>query len=95
MTPTRLLVGQIIAVFAVAIAGVWFATQWVAAALAFQPRLGVPWFTLFSYPVYQPWRLFEWWYDYDAYAPSLFNHAGMIAAGGSFAGIAVAVIGSL
>jgi len=95
VTPTRLLVGQIVAVFAVAIAGVWFATQWAAAALAFQPRLGMPWFLLFSYPIYQPWRLFEWWYDYDAYAPSLFNHAGMIAAGGGIASIVVAVMGSL
>ena len=57
--------------------------------------VGQPWFVIFSYPVYVPWRLFEWWYAFDAYAPSLFNHAGMIAASSGFAGIGVAVAGSL
>ena len=28
-------------------------------------------------PVYQPWKLFEWWYAYEAYAPQIFNRAGM------------------
>jgi type IV secretion system protein VirD4 len=95
VTPTKILFGQIAAVLAVMVGGVWFATQWAAAALAFQPRLGAPWFVLLSYPVYHPWRLFEWWYAYDAYAPSLFNHAGMIAAGSGLAGIAVAMFGSV
>lgn len=95
MTPTKLLVGQIIFVFAIVILGVWFATQWTAAELGYQWRLGPPWFVIFSYPVYCPWRLFEWWYAFDAYAPSLFNHAGMIAASSGLAGIGVAVAGSL
>lgn len=95
VTPTKILVGQIVVVFAVVIGGVWLATQWAAAALGFQPRLGQPWFLLLSYPVYRPWSLFEWWYNYDGYAPSLFNRAGMIAAGGGVAGVAVAMIGSL
>ena len=95
MSPTKILFGQIAAVFAVMIGGVWFATQWAASALSYQPRLGTPWFTLLSYPIYHPWRLFEWWYDYDAYAPSLFNHAGMIAAVSGIAGIVVAMAGSL
>jgi type IV secretion system protein VirD4 len=62
MTPTRLLVGQIAVVFAIVIGGLWFATQWAASELAYQPRLGEPWFELLSLPVYHPWRLFEWWY---------------------------------
>lgn len=95
MTPTKFLVGQIAIVFAVVILGVWFATEWCAWHLGFQPRLGLPWFTSLGWPIYLPWRLFEWWYAYEAYAPSLFNHAGAIAAGSGFAGIAVAVIGSL
>jgi type IV secretion system protein VirD4 len=95
MTPTKFLVGQIAIVFAVVIFGVWFATEWCAWHLGFQPRLGLPWFTLLGWPIYLPWRLFEWWYAYEAYAPSLFNHAGTIAAGSGFAGIGVAVIGSL
>src|SRR3546814_5105749 len=47
-------------------------TQWTAAHLGYQLRLGTPWFDLFGMPFYHPWRLFEWWYWYDAYAPRLF-----------------------
>ena len=95
MTPTKFLVGQIFAVFAVAVGGVWFATEWLAWHLGFQPRLGAPWFTVLSLPFYLPWRLFEWWYAYDAYAHDLFNRAGAIAATSGFAGCGVAVVGSL
>ncbi len=95
MSPTKLLLGQIAIVFAVVIGGVWFATQWTAAELGYQWRLGLPWFWLWSFPVYHPWRLFAWWYDYDAYAPKLFNEAGIMAASSGIAGIVVAVIGSL
>jgi type IV secretion system protein VirD4 len=95
MTPTKLLIGQILIVFAIVIAGVWFATEWCADQLGFQARLGAPWFELIGIPFYYPWRLFEWWYAYDAYAPQLFNEAGGIAASSGFMGCAVAVIGSL
>ena len=95
MTPTKFLIGQIAIVFAVVILGVWFATQWIAWHLGYQPRLGPAWFVALSVPIYYPWRLFEWWYAYDAYAPALFNRAGMIAASSGFAGIGVAIIGSL
>jgi type IV secretion system protein VirD4 len=95
MTPTKLLVGQILIVFAIVILGVWFATEWCAEQLDFQPRLGAPWFELIGLPVYYPWRLFEWWYSYDAYAPWLFDDAGGIAASSGILGCAVAIIGSL
>ena len=95
MTPTKFLVGQIAIVFVVVIGGMWVATQWAAWHLGYQPRLGPDWFTVLSVPVYRPWRLFEWWYAYDAYAPALFNRAGIIAASSGFAGIAVAIVGSL
>jgi type IV secretion system protein VirD4 len=95
VTPTKFLIGQIFVVFAVAIGGVWFATEWLAWYLAFQPRLGAPWFTLLSFPFYLPWRLFEWWYAYDAYAHDLFSTAGAIAASSGFLGCAAAIIGSL
>src|SRR5208282_5032467 len=95
MTPTKFLLGQILIVFAVVICGLWVATEWAAAELAYQPRLGLPWFAVFSWQVYHPWRLFEWWYAYDAYAPAIFNKAGVIAASSGFTGIGVAVIGSL
>ena len=46
MTPTKLLIGQILIVFAIVILGVWAATQWAAAMLGYQPELGAPWFRL-------------------------------------------------
>jgi type IV secretion system protein VirD4 len=95
VTPTKFLLGQIIVVFAVAIGGLWFATEWAAWHLGYQPRLGLPWFVLYSQPIYHPWCLFGWWYAYDAYAPRLFNEAGAIAATSGFVGCAVAIIGSL
>ena len=79
MTPTKLLIGQIVLVFAIVIGAVWIATQWAAGQLGYQPRLGPPGSSLAAYPVYHPWRLFEWWYVYEAYAPRVFNRAGAIA----------------
>jgi len=95
MTPTKLLIGQILIVFAIVIGAVWGATQWAAGELRYQPRLGPAWFELIGYPVYLPWRLFEWWYAYEAYAPAVFNRAGIIAASGGLVGVAVAIAGSL
>src|SRR3546814_9902273 len=63
--------------------------------LGYQAGLGEPWFELLRWPVYHPWRLFEWWYAYEAYAPDLFRRAGMFAAASGLAGTVVAVIGSL
>ena len=95
MTPTKLLIGQILIVFAIVIAGVWAATQWAAAMLAYQPQLGLPWFNLFHTPVYRPWAIFGWWYSYDAYAPHVFDKAGMLAGASGFVGCAAAIFGSL
>lgn len=95
MTPTKLLLGQIAIVFAIVIGAVWSATQWAAHALENQPRLGPSWFEVAGYRVYLPWRLFEWWYAYEAYAPDVFAAAGIIAASGGLAGVAVAIAGSL
>jgi type IV secretion system protein VirD4 len=89
---TGVLTGQIVLVFAIAALGVSIATQWTAAALGYQLRLGAPWFLVFSTPVYYPWRLFQWWYFYNAYAPEIFLRGGAIAAcsGVASAGAAVA-----
>jgi type IV secretion system protein VirD4 len=95
LTPTKFLVGQVAIVFAVAIGGLWFATEWAAWHLGFQARLGAPWFEVFGFPIYPVWALFVWWYAYDAYAPHIFNQAGTIAAASGFAGCAVAIVGSL
>ena len=95
MTPTKLLIGQILIVFAIVIGAVWCATQWTAAQFGYQPRLGPDWFSIADYPVYLPWRVFEWWYAYEPYAPVIFNQAGIMAASGGLLGVAVAIGGSL
>ena len=95
MTPTRLLLGQMLIVFAIMIGGVWAATQWLAAMLAHQPELGAAWFHLGGLPVYRPWSLFLWWYRFEAYAPELFDRAGALAATSGFLGCAAAIGGSL
>ena len=95
MTPTKLLIGQIIVVFAIVVAGIWFATQWAAAQLAYQPQLGSAWFILFGLPVYRPWQIFAWWYHFDAYAPHIFDRAGIVAGASGFIGCGAAIFGSL
>ena len=95
MTPTKLLIGQILIVFAIIILGVWAATQWAASMLAYQPRLGSPWLILGGVPVYRPWELFFWWYRFEAYAPGVFDRAGALAASSGFLGCGAAIGGSL
>ncbi len=87
----RILWGQIAAVFLIVLLAVWGATQWTAAALAFQPELGKPWFRLGDYPVYPPPAFFWWWFAFDAYAPPIFYKGALIAASGGFAAIIVAI----
>ena len=36
VTPTKLLIGQILTVFAIMVLGVWSATQWAASMLGYQ-----------------------------------------------------------
>ena len=95
MTPTRLLIGQILIVFGLVIGGVWAATQWAAAMLAYQPELGSPWAIVAGLPIYRPWALFAWWYHYDAYAPVVFDKAGTLAGASGFVGCGAAIAGSL
>src|ERR1017187_8029120 len=95
MTSNNILIGQVLIVFAIIIFGVWGATQWTAAHLGFQPRLGLPWFLFARVPVYYPWRLFEWWYAFEAYAPQVFNRGGLIAASSGIVGAAAAIVGSI
>ena len=91
MSQSRVLVGQIALVFIIIILSIWGATQWAAEKLGHQPRLGSAWFTLADTPVYKPWRLFQWWYAYEPYAPDVFNKAGFMAGCGGIIGALVAV----
>jgi type IV secretion system protein VirD4 len=89
------LILQVLIVLTIIVAGVWYATEWTAAHLGFQPRLGRPWTSVFGFPIYPPWRLFQWWYAYEAYAPRVFNTGGMLAGGAGIAGAAAAIVGSI
>lgn len=95
MTPTKLLLGQMLIVALIVVIGVWFATQWAAASLVYQRELGAPWFKLAGLPVYAPWALFPWWFHFDAYAPDVFDEAGAIAAASGLLGCGAAICGSV
>ncbi|WP_018316685.1 conjugal transfer protein TraG [Bradyrhizobium sp. WSM2793] len=95
MFPAKIYVGQIAVVFGIVVVSTWGATQWTAAALGYQQRLGEPWFLIVGYRVYLPWRLFEWWFAYEAYAPEIFEEGGAIAAGGGIAGALFAIVNSV
>lgn len=91
MNATRILWGQIIAVFTIVLIAIWTATQWTAQALAYQPELGHPWFELAGYPVYYPPAFFWWWFSFDAYAPAIFEKGAYIAASGGLLSVGVAI----
>ena len=95
MTHTKILFGQILICFLIVLAAVWGATQWIAGELGYQAALGHAWFQFGDQPVYKPWRLFQWWYAYEAYAPGLFMKAGFIAASGGLLAAMAAVAGSV
>ncbi len=91
MNGTKVMWGQLAAVFAIALAGVWAATQWTAWRLAFQPELGRPWFELAGWPVYPPPAFFWWWFAFDAYAPRVFLEGAILAVTGGGVAIVVAM----
>mgnify|MGYP007122149507 CR=1 FL=1 len=78
-------------VFLIVLAGIWGATQWTAAALAYQPELGPPWFVTFGWRIYPPPAFFWWWFSFDAYAPSIFLEGAAIAVSGGLVSIVVAI----
>lgn len=91
MTPTIQFVRQI-SIFTATITGsLWVSTQWAAYRLGYHSALGEPWFLVHTFPLYYPWRLFEWWIAYEAHAAHVFHQAGAIAAGGSALGTFIAV----
>lgn len=95
MRPGKILIGQVAIVFTLIVLTNWAATQWTAHQFEYQGALGLPWFLFGDQPIYKPWRLFQWWYAYEAYAPGVFARAGLIAASGGLIGICAAVIGSI
>jgi len=95
MSPQSILIGQIIIVFTTIILTTWYATQWVAFQFDYDAYLGKPWFNLGNHSVYFPWKHFQWWYSFDAYAPHIFAKGGQISTAGGFLGIILAIVGSV
>ena len=87
---SNVLYGQVVTTVSVVLASVWIATQSAASSLGFDQQLGRPWFELRGYPVYQPWRLFGWWFRFGNASPSTFDRAGLIASGGSATAVLLA-----
>ncbi len=92
MSSQAILYGHILSVLATIAGGLWIATQWVAAQFDYDPYLGPAWFSVFETPVYYPWRLFEWWHAFHAYAPEIFRTGGKIVVGATFASIIIAAL---
>jgi type IV secretion system protein VirD4 len=91
MSATKILWGQLLLVSMVVLAFLWAATEWTAWRFAFQPQLGAAWFMIGGWPIYQPLALFIWWFEFDAYAPTIFLQGGGIAASGGIAALAIAI----
>src|SRR3546814_20380644 len=75
--------------------GLGAATQLAASMLGYQAQLGAPWTIAFDTPIYRPWQLFRWWYQYEAYAPEVVDTAGALASASGFLGCASAIAGLL
>jgi type IV secretion system protein VirD4 len=95
MVPGRIYVGQIVVTITIMIIATWIATQWAASALSHQVDLGQVWFIIGGYPVYSPWRIFEWWLIYEAYAPDIFVYSGLLISLGSVFGASFTFVNSL
>ncbi|ATW05291.1 conjugal transfer protein TraG [Sphingorhabdus sp. YGSMI21] len=91
MQVTRILWGQVLAVFVIILIGIWSATQWTASALGYQSELGAPWFMIGDWPIYSPPSFFWWWFSFDAYAPHIFERGAYIAVSGAMIAIVVAI----
>src|ERR1700690_4352221 len=67
------------------------ATEWTAAHLGYQPRLGPAVLSWGHWRLYTPWSIFVWEYQYSAYAPRLLSQAFVICAVGPLVGVVVTV----
>jgi type IV secretion system protein VirD4 len=95
MVPGRIYVGQIVVSIAIVIIATWSTTQWAASALSHQVELGEALLSIGGYLIYPPWRVFEWWLVYEAYAPDVFAWSGVVIASGGIAGALFALVNSI
>ena len=83
------------ALLVLSVGGCWFATQYVASALAYAPALGPPWATLGEERLYAPWQWIVWARLYAPRAPILFRSAGAITTASALAGAGAAALAAL
>ncbi len=95
MTPTKVLFGQVLIVFTIVALSLSLATQWTAASLGYQAQLGHPWTVFHGAPLYRQWLFFVWWFEFDAYAPAVFQRGAYVAASGGALGALAAMAGSV
>ena len=91
MNATKILWVQTLLVLSTVLCFLWTATESTAWQLAFQPRLGHPWFSLFGWPVYQPPAFFWWWFATTPMPTTFFVTGGFIAGAGGVAAFVVAI----
>ena len=95
MTPTKILFGQIAVSCLLLVLMVWVATQWTAAALNYNARLGAPWMIVQGEPLYPPYKFLIWAVQFDAYAPAIFFKGTLIAGSGGLLSCLAAIAGSV
>lgn len=78
MNSSRHQIARLMIIVAINAAGLQLATQWAAAMMGNQPRLGAPVLMLGDWPVYHPLSLFLWWFRYADYVPYVFDAAGAV-----------------
>ncbi len=91
MEGNRIFIGSVLSVVVSIFGSIWFATQFVAASLEFDPALGAPWFGVGGVGVFKPWMIFLWDYSYGAYAREEFVKGYLIILAGVFVGVLIAV----
>ena len=85
---------QLLVVISAMLAGLWSATYYAAFTFYFAPELGEPWCVLAGYPLYAPWRILFWDFQYGVHAPETFRTASYFTYGGTLLGILGACISS-
>lgn len=90
MTPTKLLIGQILVVFAIVIAGIWFATEWCASEPGFEAQLGTSWFILLGFRSIAPGSSSRGGSGTTSTRQGSSTRPGAIAASSSLAVVAIA-----
>ncbi len=85
----------VVALLVLSVGGCWFATQYVASALAYAPALGPPWVTLGDERLYAPWQWIVWGRLYTRRAPLVFRNAGAMTTASALAGAVASAMAAL